>query len=288
MRLAHTEQFTSWYRLLRTPEMSERDKLAAMGGAAARILRSRKGWSTVHGPVAATLMTAIRLGCSIHSDGSITDHRSIKHDIQVDGIKRVEEAMQDAHDDWAESMPRLPHNKLQGLTAEARMLANKCKKPMHKFAIPALLSGADRTQAQLVQDGALTNNMCRACGQAHGTRWHRMFVCKAYVAARKVIPAKQFEALKYWTAMQPLLLDNGRMSSDKYVQYQQWQMQPKPTTKVRCDERVRLICTDGGATHPSSPVLRVAAWAWAAYDAEGQLLYTNRGWLQISDSPRQT
>eukprot|EP00971_Amphidinium_carterae_P051434 1013103-Amphidinium_carterae.1 len=153
MRLAHADQFANWYRLLRTPELSEIDRLAAMGGAAARILRSRKGWSTVHGPVAATLMTAIRLDCSIHHDGSITDHRGIRHDIHVDGVKRVEEAMQDAHDDWAESLPRFAHNKLHGLTAEARMLANKCKEPMHKFAIGSSTTLRSRQNAGSASSG---------------------------------------------------------------------------------------------------------------------------------------
>eukprot|EP00971_Amphidinium_carterae_P008030 158841-Amphidinium_carterae.1 len=62
MRITHADQFASWFRLVRATELSETDRYAAMGGAAARILRSTKGWSTVHGPVAATVMTAIRLG----------------------------------------------------------------------------------------------------------------------------------------------------------------------------------------------------------------------------------
>eukprot|EP00971_Amphidinium_carterae_P141998 2812626-Amphidinium_carterae.1 len=80
-----------------------------------------------------------------------------------------------------------------------------------------------------------------------------MFVCKAYAAARRSIPARQLTDLKMWTALRPLLLDNGRMSTETYRLYQQWKMQPRPTARIRCDERVRLICTDGGAIHPASP-----------------------------------
>eukprot|EP00971_Amphidinium_carterae_P125334 2482828-Amphidinium_carterae.1 len=51
---------------------------------------------------------------------------------------------------------------------------------------------------------------------------------------------------------------------------------------------VMLLCTDGGALHPTSPLLRVAAWALAAYDQDGGLLRTNHGLLSSDASPTQT
>eukprot|EP00971_Amphidinium_carterae_P032531 640543-Amphidinium_carterae.2 len=194
-RCAHArKQFTSWCNLAKTPEFDQLSQAAALGFAAAQIIRSKHGWSTVHGPVAAT----------------------------QDGTKRIADAAKSAHDNWSESLHRFASTPMRGACAEARDLAKSCL----------------------------------ACQGEQGNRHHRLFllsscsICSLVELPDELFPSPSSEPSKIGLHVTAL----------------SWSI-------------------EGSAT---SPLRRVAAWAWAAYDQAVRLIHTNQGFLRACDSPRQT
>eukprot|EP00971_Amphidinium_carterae_P108361 2145489-Amphidinium_carterae.1 len=118
-------------------------RVAALGFAAAQILRTKHGWGTVHGPVAATLMIVVRLGWAVEPHGDLIDHHGMRHTPRRDGCKRTVDAVRSAHDCWSEQLPRFNGELLRESCAEVRALIRRYKQPLGQFAIAALLAASN-------------------------------------------------------------------------------------------------------------------------------------------------
>eukprot|EP00971_Amphidinium_carterae_P088458 1750234-Amphidinium_carterae.1 len=146
-----------WHWIVNTSSLTEQERWAALGAAAAKALTAKHPWRSVFGPAGATIMTLARLG--LHMESPSVIHGFARFDLRVEGEYRVRDLAAEATDNWSWQMHR------------CRDADSSAQMPCYAPVVRALRQLAGRPLAQYglassLSDGVWTPEVFLLCG--HG------------------------------------------------------------------------------------------------------------------------
>ena len=166
--------------------------------------------------------------------------------------------------------------------------------PHHQEAVRSLLSQCHWTQARMHAHGLTDSPLCKLCGRAPGTLFHRRFVCDAFEVGRRT--ALDPQVLRQAMQLQAWGQDLEKAAAGIFPS--PLELAPPPLRECQAHivwinrpasgALTGNIFPDGSAMDPTDPLLSRAGWGLAQVDDDGGFVAGCYGAVPYELGPFQT
>eukprot|EP00971_Amphidinium_carterae_P328105 6459825-Amphidinium_carterae.1 len=175
-----------WHWIVNTSSLTDHERWAALGAAAAKALTAKHPWRSVFGPAGATLLTLVRLGLRMDAPGVIAQG-GLTYDLRKEGEYRLRDLAVELTTQWGWHMHRVRDGQapLHAPCYEpvARAMRQLEGKPLAQYGLAATLSHGVWTPESLSRRSEASSE-CVHCGR-FGDLNHRLWECERWRRSRE-------------------------------------------------------------------------------------------------------